>query len=83
MITKAVLKKLRAETTEQDVTKFLECVIYRYLNKILNKVVKEYNLSEQDAEILRDRMVNMNLIQVSLEQEEEEEAQEEEPLWKK
>jgi FKBP-type peptidyl-prolyl cis-trans isomerase (trigger factor) len=80
MITKAVLKKLRAETTEQDVTKFLECVIYRYLNKILNKVVKEYNLSEQDAEILRDRMVNMNLIQVSLEQEEEEEAQEEEPL---
>jgi hypothetical protein len=28
-------------------------------------------------------MVNMNLIQVSLEQEEEEEAQEEEPLWKK
>jgi hypothetical protein len=78
MITKAVLKKLRAETTEQDVTKFLECVIYRYLNKILNKVVKEYNLSEQDAEILRDRMVNMNLIQVSLEQEEE--SQEEEPL---
>jgi len=72
MITKAVLKKLRAETTEQDVTKFLECVIYRYLNKILNKVVKEYNLSEQDAEILRDRMVNMNLIQVSLEAEEEE-----------
>ena len=80
MVTKTVLKKLRAETTEQDVTKFLECVIYRYLNKILNKVVKEYNLSEQDAEILRDRMVNMNLIQVSLEQEEEEEAQEEEPL---
>jgi len=75
MVTKAALKKLRAETTEQDVTKFLECVIYRYLNKILNKVVKEYNLSEQDAEILRDRMVNMNLIQVSLE--EEEEAEEE------
>jgi hypothetical protein len=39
--------------------------------------VKEYNLSEQDAEILRDRMVNMNLIAVSLEEEEEEEAQEE------
>ena len=76
MVTKALLKKLRAETTERDVTKFLECVIYRYLNKILNKVVKEYNLSEQDAEILRDRMVNMNLIQVSLEQEEEDEPQE-------
>ena len=73
-ISKALLKRIRAATTEKDAMQFLECVLYRYLNKILDKVIEEYNISPQDALILRDRLVNMNQLEVSAEEEEEEPA---------
>ena len=76
MLSAAQQKRIRQPVQERDATKFIECIIYRYLTKILNKVVQEYNISEQDAEILRDRLVNMNLIEVVVEQEEEEEDEE-------
>ena len=75
-ISKALLNRIRAATTEQDATQFLECVLYRYLNKILDRVIEEYNIQPQDAIILRDRLINMNLIMVSAEETEEEETTE-------
>lgn len=67
MISASQQKRIRQPVQERDVTKFIECIIYRYLTKILNKVIKEYNITEQDAEDLRDRLVNMNIIEVCIE----------------
>ena len=68
---KTVAKILRQQPTEDAAKKFLERVLYRYLNKIIDKVVQEYDISEQDAEMLRDKLVNLNLIECCLESDEQ------------
>jgi hypothetical protein len=37
--------------------------------RVLDKVILEYNISRTDAEILRDKFVNMNIIEVIEEEE--------------
>jgi hypothetical protein len=64
---KSVVKILRQQPTEDAAKQFLERVLYRYLNKIIDKVVQEYDISEQDANTLRDKLVNMNLIECCVE----------------
>jgi hypothetical protein len=68
---KTVAKILRQQPTEDAAKKFLERVLYRYLNKIIDKVVQEYDISEQDANTLRDKLVNLNLIECCVETEEQ------------
>ena len=64
------LTNILAKPTEQDAIRFLECTTYRYLMRILDKVILAYNISPNDAEILRDKLVNMNVIEVRKETEE-------------
>lgn len=64
MQARQVAKILRAKPTEEMAKKFLERITYRYLMRVLDKVVLEYNISRTDAEILRDKFVNMNIIEV-------------------
>jgi hypothetical protein len=68
---KTVAKILRQQPTEDAAKQFLERVLYRYLNKIIDKVVQEYDISEQDANTLRDKLVNLNLIECCVETEEQ------------
>ena len=75
---KSLIKIIKTKTTEEDVIRFMECVTYRYLSRILEKVVNIYNISKENAEILHDRFVNMNLIEVRVEEEEEEDEKEDE-----
>lgn len=75
---KSLIKIIKTKTTEEDVIRFMECVTYRYLSRILEKVVNIYNISKENAEILHDRFVNMNLIEVRVEEEEEDEKEDEE-----
>jgi len=70
---KSLVKILRSDPTEEDARLFLERVTYRYLTRVLNKVIELYNIPKQDAEILHDRFVNMNLIETVIEEEESEE----------
>lgn len=69
------IKRLRLPPTEEDACRFLERVTYRYLNRILDEVVRLYEIAPEDAEVLRDRLVNMNLIEVVVEQEEDQEEE--------
>jgi len=71
---KSLVRILRSDPTEEDARLFLERVTYRYLTRVLNKVIELYNIPKQDAEILHDRFVNMNLIETVIEEEESEEA---------
>jgi hypothetical protein len=36
----------------------------RYLERILNKVIRLYEVSPDDAAILHDKLLNMNLLEV-------------------
>jgi hypothetical protein len=69
MQARQVAKILRAKPTEETAKKFLERITYRYLMRVLDKVILEYNISRTDAEILRDKFVNMNIIEVIEEEE--------------
>lgn len=73
MQARQVAKILRAKPTEEMAKKFLERIMYRYLMRVLDKVVLEYNISRTDAEILRDKFVNMNIIEVVEESDDEDE----------
>ena len=72
---KSIAKILRKPTTDEDAKRLLERMLYRYLSKIITKVVQEYDISEQDAEMLHDKLVNMNLIECCVEDEEGAEAE--------
>lgn len=74
---KSLVKLLRSDPTEEDARLFLERVTYRYLTRILNKVIELYNIPKQDAEILHDRFVNMNLIETVIDDEDDEDDDEE------
>jgi hypothetical protein len=66
-----VIKQLRQTPTEDDARRFIERLTYRYLNRVLDEVIRLYNIPQADAEILRDRLVNMNLIEALIEEEDD------------
>lgn len=70
----ALIKRLRAPPTEEDARNFLARITYRYLNRILDEVVRICSISQEDADILRDRLVNMNLIEVIVEEDDTEDV---------
>ena len=58
-------KQLRVrEPTQRETVRFLESVFYRYLEQILNKVIYTYDVPPEDAAILHDKLLNMNLLEV-------------------
>jgi hypothetical protein len=65
-------KQLRVRPpTEQETVRFLESMFQRYLERILNKVIRLYEVSPDDAAILHDKLLNMNLLEVIEEEEDD------------
>ena len=61
----AKFKQLRVRPpTEYETVRFLESLFQRYLERILNKVIRLYEVSPDDAAILHDKLLNMNLLEV-------------------
>jgi len=61
----AKFKQLRVRPpTEHETVRFLESMFQRYLERILNKVIRLYDVSPDDAAILHDKLLNMNLLEV-------------------
>ena len=65
-------KQLRVrEPTQRETTRFLESIFYRYLERILYKVIYTYEVPPEDAAILHDKLLNMNLLEVVEEEEDD------------
>jgi hypothetical protein len=65
-------KQLRVrEPTQRETVRFLESIFYRYLERILNKVIYTYEVHPEDAAILHDKLLNMNLLEVVEEEEDD------------
>jgi len=65
-------KQLRVrEPTQRETVRFLESIFYRYLEQILNKVIYTYDVPPEDAAILHDKLLNMNLLELVEEEEDD------------
>jgi hypothetical protein len=65
-------KQLRVrEPTQRETVRFLESIFYRYLERILNKVIYTYDVPPEDAAILHDKLLNMNLLELVEEEEDD------------